>query len=272
MAEADASASAEQRSSGPAGDDEDDRPDAQAPATKGPQQERKKDKKVNRETDSPFFGRDAPLEQLNKRAMELDRWVCNTHTYLTVGGVAVYSVEFIVGTVLLITEWNEYMNQVIRVFLIMRLFSYLYLTWVSYDAQIDFEPSHPGLHLMWTMVHTICVLTITFASRHPLRTGQGIFMLLTVIVDNVLLVVTWWFLRYCRLTVARAIENEEINDIHPSSKRYLDFIPPADRDKEDCTARHLLWQTVHVFEDVRDHIEEISRNKSGEVSHPEKDE
>lgn len=192
---------------------------------------------------------------LNERGLELDKWVCRTHTLLTVLSAIIYALESIVGVLLLVVEWSRHENQVMRVFLLARICSYWCLIWVSWDKHYDFEASHPGLHLPWTMVHTLCVVTLISAHKSALRTMQGCFMFATVFVDNGLPILTWWLLRRCRLVVARAIHDKEIHDIHPASRRYLDFIPPAaNSDEEHLTARHLLWQTVHAFEEVRDQM------------------
>jgi len=200
-------------------------------------------------------------DNLNKRAIQLDKWVCRYHKILTLLGGLTYAVESIVGLVVLTTEWAKREVEVVRVFLLLRICSYLYLIWASYDRSLDFEASHPGLHLTYTMVHTICVVTLLSASKRALRTMQGIVMLVTVIVDNALLFITFFTLRKMRQVVDDAIRANEINDIHPATRRYLDFIPPADRDKEEVTARHLLWQTVHVFEEFHEHIEERAQAK-----------
>merc|ERR1719240_72972 len=101
------------------------------------------------------------------------------------------------------------------------------------------------------MVHTLCVVTLISAHKRALKTLQGVFMLLTVFADNGLLIVTWCRLWLCRRVVNRAIEDKEIIGIHPASKRYLDFIPRVVKGTEELSARHLLWQTVHSFEEVR---------------------
>merc|ERR1711871_1555814 len=139
-----------------------------------------------------------------------------------------------------------------RIFLLMRILSYWCLIWASWDRHIDFEASHPGLHLPWTTVHTLCVATLISAHKAALRMLQGVFMLITVVMDNGLLLITWWFLRRCRLEVNKAISSKEITGIHPASRRYLEFIPEVVKGTEDVTARHLLWQTVHAFEEVRE--------------------
>merc|ERR1712032_113982 len=109
-------------------------------------------------------------------------------------------------------------------------------------------------HLAWTVVHVICVATLVAASKHALRNWQSRFMLATAVVDVGLLIVTWWCLRRCRRIVDGCISRGEVKGIHQTFLRYLDFIPPADRDKEELSARHLLWQAVQVFEDVREEI------------------
>lgn len=185
-------------------------------------------------------------EGVNETAVNLDSWVCKSHNYLSLLGVVTYSLESVVGAVFLWREWNLRENQAVRVFLLVRILSYAYLIWSTWDRQVDLECCHPGRHLPWTLVHTLCVATLIYAQRSGDWTAQGIFMLVTVCVDISLLIIVWSRLRRCIRVVERAIKDGQIKGIHPASMRYLDFTPPL-AGPEDLTARQLLWSTVHTL-------------------------
>jgi len=198
---------------------------------------------------------DRPTErQTSARRLELDEWVRQTHASLTFMGAITNSIELCFGVILLVIEWDREGNYTIRVFLAMRLMSYAYLVWSTWQEYHDFEPSHPGFQLPWTVVHVICVVTLVAAAKHAFRNWQSRFMVATALVDVGLLIITWWFLRRCRRIVNACISRGEVKGIHQACSRYLDFIPPADRGKDYLSARHLLWEAVQVFEDVREEI------------------
>jgi len=198
------------------------------------------------------------ISGMNEQAMLLDTWVCKSHNYLTLLGVVTYCMESLIGTVLLFSEWDRPQNEATRVFLLMRLLSYFLLIWSSWDRHIDFECCHPGLHLTWTMVHTLCVVTLFSAQKSARRTALSIFMLVTVFVDISLLLVTWFRLRWCLRVVDNAIAAKEIKGIHPATMRYLDFIQEVSG-PEDLTARQLLWSTVHTLGDTGAEEEETEQ-------------
>lgn len=148
-------------------------------------------------------------------------------------------------------EWDSPENFVIQYFVLARLLSYAYLIWSSWSDYVDFEPAHPGLHLVWTAVHTVTAVTLTCASSDRLESYMSALFVATVIVDNVLLLTVWLMLRRCRRVIEECVLRGEITGIHRSTYRYLDFIPPGDRE-EELSARHLLWESVVVFEDIKD--------------------
>jgi len=179
----------------------------------------------------------------------LDKWVCDFHLYLTVGAGIIFGAEFAVGAAFCFLEWSTPENKAIRVFLIMRLLAYCFVIQSSRQELRDYEPAHPGMHMTWTLIHAVCIVTVSASSQHTFKTWQSIIVAAMLLIDNGLLVVTWWGLRRVRQRISRHISSGEIDSIHEATWRYLDFIPP-NRPKDSPSARHLLWAGVQRFEDV----------------------
>lgn len=194
---------------------------------------------------------------LNPLVENIDAWVRSSHSVLTLLGLSTYVVELVVGITVCALQWDEPMNRVIRHYVALRLLSYAYLIYTSLRLYVDYEPAHPGLHLSQTCVWSVCCITLTCASQHRLKTGMSIFMVSTMVADNAVLLGTWARLSYCARVVRKLIEIGEIEDLHKLTYRYLWLIPPAEAEEE--TARHLLWDTVTNFEDLRFHLDQIPR-------------
>jgi len=189
-----------------------------------------------------------------KVSARLDNWVCRVHTYLTVAASAVYATELVVGGALAVVEWDKPGSFPIEYFLLLRLLSYAYLIWSLWQDKHDYEPAHAGLHITYTLVYNITVITLLVASRSRRVTAMSVFLLLSMVLDDALTFVTWLVLRKCLQKIQVETKNGTIATIRKATLRYLEFIPPAEREKEEFTARHLLWQTFSVFDDVREFV------------------
>lgn len=191
---------------------------------------------------------------LTDREQEVDEDVCRVHSALAISGMAIYGVELLVGAVLWNVERDDPCNVVFQHFLLLRLLSYVYLIWNTWCDLLEFEPAHPGLHLVWTAIHTLTISALIVASDCRFRTGQSWFGVITAVVESLLMIGCCVVLRLERRHVQDLIDSGEITTIHPNTTRYLAFIPSADVARMDVTARQMLWESICTFDDVRDDV------------------
>ena len=57
-----------------------------------------------------------------------------------------------------------------------------------------------------------------------------------------------FLLRHVVKVIQQDLAEKKIRLLHETSWRYTEFIPPADRAKQE-SARHLLWESVSHFDD-----------------------
>ncbi|CAE8690690.1 unnamed protein product [Polarella glacialis] len=184
--------------------------------------------------------------------VELEDRARVTHDRLVLLGGVVYVAQVVVGSVLVGALWQRREHRVLRYFTVARLLTCMYLLSSIHQLHVDFEPCHPGLDLVYTVVNTLSVACLTLSSKERLQSPLSIFIVVTASIDILVLIATWRSLSRCRRDIVERLENipSKGGIACPTEERilrYVEFMPRAGSHHEVGYARSLLWNSVRIF-------------------------